>query len=168
MPNAQCPISYSPTLLISTSTIITMNLPSFLWLWRIAAWSMGLSLVAYVLLAIMGVWMFRARTSRQDQPDWLPFLHYIIGICMVSLVLLLLLIGIIGTYGHFGSLGHSPHLWAGLTTVILVLLSAGSATQIHVRQPWARRIHIGANIAIFFAFAWVSLTGWSVVQKYLP
>ncbi|MEL6903697.1 MAG: DUF4079 domain-containing protein, partial [Cyanobacteria bacterium J06606_4] len=24
-----------------------MDLPSFLWLWRIAAWSMGLSLTAY-------------------------------------------------------------------------------------------------------------------------
>ncbi|MCX7595298.1 MAG: DUF4079 domain-containing protein, partial [Fischerella sp.] len=114
------------------------------------------------------VWMFSARTFRQDQPSWLPFFHYIIGICMVSLVLLLLLIGIIGTYAHFGCLGHSLHLWAGLTTVMLVLLSAGSATQIRVRQPWARRIHIGVNIAMFFAFAWVSLTGWSVVQKYLP
>ncbi|NEQ88363.1 MAG: DUF4079 domain-containing protein, partial [Moorea sp. SIO2I5] len=31
-----------------------MNLPSFLWLWKIAAWSMGLSLCAYVLLAITG------------------------------------------------------------------------------------------------------------------
>jgi hypothetical protein len=145
-----------------------LNLPSFLWLWRIAAWSMGLSLLAYVLLASMGIWMFRARTLQQGEPDWLRSLHYIIGFCMVSLVLLLLLIGIIGTYGHFGSLGHSPHLWAGLISVVLVLLSAGSAMQIRVRKPWARRIHIGANIALFFAFAWVSLTGWIVVQKYLP
>ncbi|MBO1058805.1 MAG: DUF4079 domain-containing protein, partial [Dolichospermum sp. JUN01] len=26
-----------------------MHLPSFLWLWKIAAWSMGLSLLAYVI-----------------------------------------------------------------------------------------------------------------------
>ncbi|TBR58482.1 DUF4079 domain-containing protein [Mastigocladus laminosus UU774] len=145
-----------------------MDLPSFLWLWRIAAWAMGLSLVAYVLLAIIGMRMFRARTLQQRESGGLHFLHYKIGICLVSLVLLLLLIGIVGTYGHFGSLGHSQHLWAGLTTVMLVLLSAGSATQIRVGHPWARRIHIGANVAIFFAFAWVSFTGWSVVQKYLP
>ncbi|MBF2071591.1 DUF4079 domain-containing protein [Fischerella thermalis] len=143
-----------------------MDLPSFLWLWRIAAWSMGLSLVAYVLLALIGIRMLRARWQRES--SWLRSLHYKIGICLVSLVLLLLLIGIVGTYGHFGSLGHSQHLWAGLTTVMLVLLSAGSATQIGVGHPWARHIHIGANIAIFFAFAWVSITGWSVVQKYLP
>jgi len=87
---------------------------------------------------------------------------------MVSLVLLLLLVGIIGTLGHFGSLGHSPHLFAGLTVVALVLLSAGSATLISARRPWARRIHIGANIALLIGFTWVSLTGWSVVQKYLP
>ena len=153
-----------------------MNLPSFLWLWKIAAWSMGLSLLAYVLLAFTGVSMFRVRTS-QDNPTFLPFLggrrgvrslHYTIGISMVSLVLLLLLIGIIGTLGHFGSLGHSSHLIAGLTVVVLVLLSAFSATQISVRRTWARPLHIGVNIILFVGFAWVSLTGWSVVQKYLP
>ncbi len=153
-----------------------MDLPSFLWLWKIAAWSMGLSLLAYVLLAITGFWMFRTRTLRHP-PSFLPFMesdsglrsfHFLIGICLVSLVLLLLLIGIIGTYGHFGSLGQSQHLWAGLITVVLVLLSAGSATQISTKRPWMRNIHVGANIILFLAFAWVSLTGWTVVQKYLP
>ncbi|MBR8834662.1 MAG: DUF4079 domain-containing protein [Stigonema ocellatum SAG 48.90 = DSM 106950] len=154
-----------------------MNLPSFLWLWKIAAWSMGLSLLAYLLLAITGIWMFRARISLQ-KPSFIPpfiggrrevlMLHYIIGSCIVSLVLFLLLIGIIGTLGHFGSLGHSPHLFAGLTVVALVLLSAGSALQISAERPWARPIHIGANIALLIGFTWVSLTGWSVVQKYLP
>jgi len=146
-----------------------MDLPSFFWLWRIAAWSMGLSLLAYLLLAVTGIWMFRARTLHYP-PSIPPMrsLHLIIGCCMVSLVFLLLLIGIIGTLGHFGSLGHSSHLFAGLIVVALVSLSAGSALQISSRRPWARRIHIGANIALFVGFSWVSLTGWSVVQKYLP
>ena len=153
-------------------TILNMNLPSFLWLWKIAAWSMGLSLLAYLLLAVTGIWMFRARTLQHpaftEGHREVRYLHYIIGSCMVSLVLLLLLIGIIGTLGHFGSLGHSPHLFAGLTVVVLVLLSAGSALQISTRRPWARHIHIGANIALLISFTWVSLTGWIVVQKYLP
>ncbi|MBD2774940.1 DUF4079 domain-containing protein [Iningainema tapete] len=151
-----------------------MNLPSFLWLWKIAAWSMGLSLLAYLLLAVTGIWMYLARTSLNSFiPNYIggnkevSSLHYIIGTCMVSLVLLLLLIGIIGTLGHFGSLGHSLHLWAGLTSVFLVLLSASSATLIS-KTSWARSIHIGANIALLVSFIWVSLTGWSVVQKYLP
>ncbi len=146
-----------------------MDLPSFFWLWRIAAWSMGLSLLAYLLLAVTGIWMFRARTSHYP-PSIFPMrsLHLIIGCCMVSLVLLLLLIGIIGTLGHFGSLGHSSHLFAGLIVVALVSLSAGSALQMSSRRPLARTIHIGANIALFAGFLWVSLTGWSVVQKYLP
>ncbi|MBH8562472.1 DUF4079 domain-containing protein, partial [Nostoc sp. CENA67] len=76
--------------------------------------------------------------------------------------------GIIGTLGHFGSLGHSSHLVAGLTVVVLVLLSAFSATQISPRRTWARPLHISVNIILFVGFAWVSLTGWSVVQKYLP
>jgi hypothetical protein len=153
-----------------------MHLPSFLWLWKIAAWSMGLSLLAYLLLAVTGFWMLRVRTSGSP-PFFSPItggrggvrsLHYTIGISMISLVLLLLAIGIVGTLGHFGSLGHSSHLVAGLIVVVLVLLSAVSATQISASRPWARPLHIGTNIVLFVGFAWVSLTGWIVVQKYLP
>jgi hypothetical protein len=153
-----------------------MNLPSFLWLWKIAAWSMGLSLLAYLMLATTGFWMFKARNSQNavNLPffergfSWLRSLHYTMGISMVSLVLLLLAIGIIGTLGHFGSLGQSSHLAAGLIVVVLVLLSAFSATQISPSRPWARTLHISINIILFVGFVWVSLTGWSVVQKYLP
>ncbi|MBW4666306.1 MAG: DUF4079 domain-containing protein [Cyanomargarita calcarea GSE-NOS-MK-12-04C] len=152
-----------------------MNLPSFIWLWKIAAWSMGLSLLAYLLLAVTGFWMLRSRTSN-GTPFILPFgwgtsqvrsLHYLMGGSMVSLVLLLLFIGIIGTLGHFGSLGHSSHLVAGLIVVALVVVSAISATQIPARR-WARPLHVGTNIILFIAFAWVSFSGWIVVQKYLP
>lgn len=137
---------------------------------------MGLSLLAYLMLAVTGVWMFRARTSQQF-PFIAPFLggnrevrslHYTMGISMVGLVLLLLAIGIVGTLGHFGSLGHSSHLVAGLIVVAFVLLSAFTATQISTGRPWARPLHIGINIILFVGFAWVSLTGWIVVQKYLP
>lgn len=86
----------------------------------------------------------------------------------MSLVLLLLTVGIIGTLGHFGSLGHSPHLFAGLTVVILVVISATSATQIHPQRLWVRRLHVGTNLALLAALMWVLLTGWVVVQKYLP
>jgi hypothetical protein len=146
-----------------------MHLPSFLWLWKIAAWSMGLSLSAYVLLAISGLWMFWTRTRGEgDKAGLVRSVHLIIGITMVCLVLLLLTIGIIGTLGHFGSLGHSPHLIAGLITVTSVLTSAFSALQIKTGKPWTRPLHITTNLILFFSFAWVSLTGWIVVQKYLP
>jgi hypothetical protein len=89
------------------------------------------------------------------------------GGSLVLLVLLLLAIGIVGTLGHFGSLGHSSHLPAGLFVVGLVLLSAISAIFIN-SQPWMRSLHIGTNIILFLGLVWVSLTGWDVVQKYLP
>jgi hypothetical protein len=129
--------------------------------------------MAYVLLALTGFLMWRMRNylpisgflvSRSQ----LITLHLIMGISMVSLVLLLLAIGIIGTLGHFGSLGHSQHLWAGLIVVVVVFLSAFSATQISAGKPWARFLHVTLNIILFAGFAWVSLSGWSVVQKYLP
>ncbi|MFM6395629.1 DUF4079 family protein, partial [Planktothrix sp.] len=33
---------------------------------------------------------------------------------------------------------------------------------------WARSLHISLNIGLFFAFTAVSLSGWVIVQKYLP
>jgi hypothetical protein len=132
-----------------------------------AAWLMSLFLLAYLLLAVTGIWMFRARKTCKTQPNWLRSLHYISGGGMVVLVLLLLTIGVVGTLEHFGTLGHSLHFPVGLTVVGLVLLSAGSATQIRARRSWARTLHISTNITLFFGFLWVLLTGWKVVQKYL-
>ncbi len=143
-----------------------MNLPSFLWLWKIAAWSMGLSLTAYVLLGISGLSMLDRRRRKLPRPQWLKPLHVIFGILLVILVLGLLSIGLIGTLGHYGSLGHSWHLFAGFSVVGLVLLSAFSATKIP--QAWARKLHISTNIILFLDLILVTLTGWDVVQKYLP
>jgi ABC-type amino acid transport system permease subunit len=145
-----------------------MNLPSFLWLWKIAAWSMGLSIFAYFLLVISGILLFKKRTEKQPRPSWLRPTHYIIGSVMVLLVLLLLAVGLVGTIGHYGSLGHSPHLIAGLFVVTMVVLSAWSSTQIHPSRPWARLLHVRTNIALFFGFLFVGLSGLIVVQKYLP
>lgn len=145
-----------------------MDLPSFLWLWKIAAWSMGLSLFCYVCLGISGGWIMMQRWYRKPRPSWLRPLHYTIGTILVILVILLLTIGVVGTLGHYGNLGHSPHLIAGILTVILVLISAGSATQINPRHPWARNLHIITNIMLLMGFIFVSLSGWIVVQKYLP
>nr|WP_263011728.1 MULTISPECIES: DUF4079 domain-containing protein [unclassified Laspinema] len=144
-------------------------MPSFLWLWKIAAWSMGFSILAYSLLAVSGLWMYGARLGRKQQGRILArSLHYGLGITLVALVLLLLAVGIVGTLGHYGSLGHSVHLGAGLLVVGLVLLSAWSANQIAPGRPWARSLHITTNAILFVALAWVSWTGWTVVQKYLP
>jgi Protein of unknown function (DUF4079) len=74
----------------------------------------------------------------------------------------------VGTLGHYGSLGHSSHFWAGLLAVALVAISAVSAVLISPKRSWARSLHIGTNIILFGAFIFVTLTGWTVVQKYLP
>ncbi|PSF39098.1 DUF4079 domain-containing protein [Aphanothece hegewaldii CCALA 016] len=145
-----------------------MNLPSFLWLWKIAAWSMGLSLFAYSLLAISGLTIFNRRISKRPRPTWLRPLHYTIGGILVFLVLLLLVVGIVGTLGHYGSLGHSPHMIAGLMVVLLVLVSATSGLMISRQYPIWRTIHVRTNLILFFGFCFVTVTGWIVVQKYLP
>jgi len=144
-----------------------MNLPSFLWLWRIAAWSMGLSLLTYFLLAISGSGMFYFRTLERTRPEILRPLHLILGSLLLILVLLLLTVGIVGTLGHYGSLGHSPHLIVGISVVVLVITSAISANKIN-QYPWLRSVHIGINILLLVGFISVTLTGWTVVQKYLP
>ncbi|PSP18301.1 MAG: DUF4079 domain-containing protein [Cyanobacteria bacterium QS_8_64_29] len=144
-----------------------MDLPSFLWLWQTAAWSMGLVALAYTMQAISGAMLSWQRRRQQPRPPWLRPLHYSVGIVLVLLVLLLLGIGIVGTLGHYGSLGHSPHLAAGVSVVGLVLLSAWSAMQIGTQRPWARSLHVGTNAVLLLGLAAVLLTGWDVVQQYL-
>jgi len=129
---------------------------------------MGFSLAVYSCLAITGAWMFYRRRSRQKRTPWLRRLHYSLGGAMVTLVLVLLMIGLVGTLGHYGSLGHSIHLPTGLLVVSFVLLSAWSATRISPKRPWAYPLHISLNGLLFGALVLVSLTGWAVVQKYLP
>jgi tryptophan-rich sensory protein len=141
-----------------------LDLPSFLWLWKIAAWAMGFTVVAYLLQAGTGISL---AILRQSRPDWLRPFHFIIGGVMALLVLLLLAIGIVGTLGHYGNLGHSTHLPAGLAVVELVFLSAWSAVQISPDRPWAKPLHLGTNLVLCVALAIVSWTGWKVVQKYL-
>lgn len=148
--------------------MITLDLPSFLWLWKIAAWSMGLALATYGVLFFSGLWILSSRIGKLNRPSWLRNFHFFSGIILCLLVLLLLAIGLIGTLGYYGSLGHSPHFVAGLTVVILVLLSGWSATQIRPQKSWARLVHVAINLTLFAGFIFVSLTGWQVVQKYLP
>jgi hypothetical protein len=148
-----------------------VDLPSFLWLWRIAAWSMGFTLVAYAIQAITGYWIAKTRRSA-NLPQASHFLgglalvHRWSGVIMLLLVILLLLIGLVGTLGHYGHLGHSVHLPLGLLVVGLVFASAATALQILQGNTLARTLHIFINGGLFFALALVSWSGWMVVQKY--
>jgi ABC-type tungstate transport system substrate-binding protein len=145
-----------------------MDLPSFLWLWKIAAWSMGLSLTAYCGLAISGIAMAYRRQSKEPKPAWWRTVHLWVGFAMVTLVLGLLVIGVVGTLGEYGRLGHSIHGVLGAFVVGLTLLSAAIALQIGHGPPWARTLHVRLNIILGVAFLSVLWTGWTVVQKYLP
>lgn len=144
-----------------------MDLPSFLWLWRIAAWSMGLSLTAYGILVLTGWGLWWGRGAGRSRPLWLRPLHLGLGFTLVGLVLLLLTVGIVGTLGYYGTLGHSWHLGAGLGVVVLVLASAATGLNLY-RLPQGRSLHITINSLLLVGFIAVSLSGWAVVQKYLP
>ncbi|WP_404788951.1 DUF4079 domain-containing protein [Altericista sp. CCNU0014] len=145
----------------------SMNLPSFLWLWKIAAWSMGFALLTYVCLAVTGMGMLRARHGQSPRARWRT-VHIVLGLTLVALVLGLLTIGIVGTLGHYGNLGHSFHALAGSIVVAITVLSAGAALQIKEGNVWARRVHVSLNGLLGASFAAVLWTGWTVVQKYLP
>ena len=74
-----------------------MDLPSFIWLWRIAAWSMGLSLTVYVGLLVTGGGVWYGRSHQKSQLSWLRLVHIVLGVILLALVLVLLGIGIVGT-----------------------------------------------------------------------
>ena len=128
---------------------------------------MGGTIAFYLLLLASGSWMFYGRVARVGRPPWLRNAHYVGGIIIVFLVMLLLAIGVVGTVGYYGSLGHSSHLGAGSLVVGLICLSVWSANQIDGRNSWARSLHVTVNAILFVGLAYVSWTGWEVVQKYL-
>lgn len=129
---------------------------------------MGSLLVIYTGLAATGITVRWLRQRSRPYPLWLRPLHLLLGGAALCLVVLLMTIGIVGTLGYYGSLGHSSHLPAGLTVVALFLGSAWSASRISAERPWARSLHIKLNLTLMIALGGVLLTGWDVVQKYLP
>jgi len=129
---------------------------------------MGFAITFYILLGLTGGTVLYTRKAKRSRPSWLRPLHYGMGIVFVSLLLLLLGIGIVGTLGHFGNLGHSIHLPLGLSVVGLGIGSALSARRISPQNPRSRSIHVGINMLLFLNLVAVGLSGWTVVQKYLP
>lgn len=129
---------------------------------------MGLTITGYLLLALSGGGLAYTRIAKHDRSAWLRPLHIILGSGIVVLVLILLSIGIIGTLGEYGTLGHSVHLPLGLLVVAMVLTSAWSASRISFERPWARTLHVTLNGLLGVALMGAGLSGWQVVQKYLP
>lgn len=129
---------------------------------------MGLTLTGYSLLALTGGVLHYTRTKPIERSAWLRPLHIGLGVILVTLVLVLLSIGIVGTLGEYGRLGHSLHLLFGLTVVGLVLTSAWSASRIAPERPWARQLHLTLNGLLGLGLVAAGLSGWQVVQKYLP
>jgi succinate dehydrogenase hydrophobic anchor subunit len=129
---------------------------------------MGLAVTGYLLLALSGSGLAYMRFSKQPPSAWLRPLHLALGISLVLLVLVLLAIGVIGTLGEYGTLAHSVHLPLGLSVVALVLVSAWSASRISLDRPWARKLHVALNGLLGVALMGAGLSGWQVVQKYLP
>jgi Protein of unknown function (DUF4079) len=138
-----------------------------LWLWKIAAWSMGLSMLTITLLGVSGYRLWQSRNRGKPAKAWLYQAHPVLGKILVFLTLLLWSVGFYGTVQDHGHLRFSAHFWAGSVMVILVCTSAWTAFQIP-RYSWARPLHLGLNGLIVCLLFWVLATGWVVVQPHLP
>lgn len=128
---------------------------------------MGLAILTYGLLAVAGL-TIRWRRSRDRSWGVLGMVHRVLGVVLVLLILCLFTIGIVGTLGHFGSLGHSPHLVAGVSVVALTAAAAWSGWRIGEGTIEARSLHGRIVLLLGSLLVWVGLSGWFVVQKYLP
>lgn len=131
---------------------------------------MGLTLFLFLCLALsggFGRWQRLGGKGCQQIAGRWRSLHIGLGGLLVTTVLLLLAIGLVGSWGEHHSWGHSSHLWAGCSVVVLVIFSAIAGLRSRGGDRW-RVWHLGANGCLLLALLWVLLSGWQVVQPYLP
>ncbi|MBD2099321.1 DUF4079 domain-containing protein [Leptolyngbya sp. FACHB-261] len=148
-----------------------------LWVFQFPAWSMGFCLVIFPALGLTGYYIRQYRLEQWQRqklrPQWLSNSHWWLGMAFLALMVFLWLFGVVGTIWRHGSLQYSGHFWAGNVMLALTLLSVWSAQQMNNRETptairlWLRPLHLGTNAVILIGLAWVSWTGWEVVQQYI-
>lgn len=91
--------------------------------------------------------------------------HYQVGSLLLAFMVISPVFAMAVTYINKGKLILGPHLIVGLTTVILIAVSASLSPLMQKGNLWARNIHFTLNIGVLGLFSWQLITGLAIVQK---
>ena len=129
-----------------------MDLPSFTWLWRIAAWSMGISITLYFSLAIVGIFYRMQRLRRKLYYwRWLRYLHYGLGVLFVFFVYC----GDFGSLWQFGSLLALARRFGGSDSHFSICMDSKS---------YSPPTSLGQNLAFGIEYCFVCWLGFSIFK----
>ena len=92
--------------------------------------------------------------------------HHQIGSILLALMTMGAIGGITVTYLNNGKIMVNPHLFAGLSMVGLISISA-ALVPLMQKQDWIRSIHVSLNVILLGLFGWQAVTGVQIVQKIL-
>ncbi|QPN57332.1 DUF4079 domain-containing protein [Synechococcus sp. CBW1107] len=71
------------------------------------------------------------------------------------------------TFLKNGKLIIGPHLFVGLTVVVLVIATASLGPSLQKGKDWARGLHVAINGGVLLLFGWQAISGIAIVQKLL-
>ena len=134
-------------------------------------------LLMWVLLAVSGYALFlgikvkKARTT--DDPELRKAVikgkyaqrHFLAG----STVLVVMVLGAFGgmavTYLNNGKLFVAPHLLAGSSMVCMIALAASLTPLMLQGNLFARKAHVGLNMATITLFLWQAVSGMDILNR---
>lgn len=130
------------------------------------------SLLALSIYALYLGWQSR-RTRTTDDKEVRKELvkkqfatrHHKIGSILLALVVLGNMGGMAVTYINNGKLFVGPHLIAGLSMVVILVISTSLVPYMQKGSEVARVSHISLNAAMLGIFSWQAVTGMQIVQK---
>jgi magnesium-transporting ATPase (P-type) len=132
-----------------------------------------------LMFGLLGLYVYTAylgmRSRRIQKPDGEPknrgksgLSHHKIASAWLALMVFGAILGITVTYINNGKLFFSPHMWVGLSVILLI--SIGSALVPFMQQKdsqYARKAHATINMLVLLLFAFEALSGVAIVQQIL-
>ena len=94
--------------------------------------------------------------------------HHKIASIWLALMVFGTILGLTVTYINNGKLFFSPHLWVGLSMILLISIGAALVPFMQQRNAQvARKIHVVINLLVLLLFLFEALSGTVIVQGIL-
>ncbi len=127
-------------------------------------------LALYLYIAYLGI-----KSRRISEAESLPqnrskfaFSHHRTASVWLALMVFGAILGIAVTFINNGKLFFSPHMWAGLSIILLISMAAAVVPFMQQRNSqWARNTHLIINIFVLLLLLFEGFSGVEIINKIL-